>query len=542
MRNNNIKKILIVAFMLLCSMSLYAFNPKIERLGKFDNAECYMVDDTLLVLPYDLSKFQCGILTEPPVKDRYELIKYFNLRGYYLNVGNPYQAADLNNIGIYRPEQLSEAYKGSGCDTLFYISSPTEYGQKTTKMYLDYASFDYKDNIYENKGITNAKKESIGGFFVGESKKEICKYLGVPENLEFASVAILTSSENPDYKHDAYKQLFKDEGNRNISDNNLFLGNGIIVLSLNDKKEIKRIQATSWNSGKYINNTDRRGSKEEYIGTPISTEEINLLLSGFNVNMFLETPGFNKKLMEDEDRFIKYDDMKREISIELYDILQKDNIRQTVDSLLIKSSQNDSADYIKINEREAITIFFFEEACGMPTSDITMCDDYYSILSYRWVSDDSGKYDRDGYSVLEQRESIYQIQILYKWYQENKDYIKPVFTAYFRDLLSHIIALQYVYTLGYPSKEPTNHAIGVISGWKQSIWPYNIWKAYGPVMAEYSLKACGLFKSLISMFYWYKRNNINRLPPDYIIKCGIEMNKKPRQSCNNCKDPEFIVY
>lgn len=274
MRNNLQKKLSLFVLALLCGMTIYAFNPKIERLGNFDNAECYMVDDTLLVLPHDLSKFQCGIFTDPP-KDRYELMRYYNLRGYSLIVGYPYGIETENDIEMFRLERIDEGTYGSGRDTLLYTNSELiNCSDNTVEMKLLYGSFDYKDNYYNNTSCNKIiEDENIGGFTIGESKAEVCEYLGVPKDLEFTSVAILTSPRLfVQFMHDVYKPLLKDDTKRDIINHNGFERIDIIVLTFNEEQEIKRIQISGLNSGKYINNTDRKWLKEEYIGIDCCTE------------------------------------------------------------------------------------------------------------------------------------------------------------------------------------------------------------------------------------------------------------------------------
>lgn len=273
-----------------------------------------------------------------------------------------------------------------------------------------------------------------------------------------------------------------------------------------------------------------------------------LPLKGFDIQSFLVTPEFFLKQTE-EKAFEGFNHIKLEIGADLLDILREENIGQTIDSLLIKSACEDSSKYIKINERESMLIFFFKYACGMPAIDICLCDNYIHITDYVSWDETNREFIEDGNVETQEYLLKKQIDIMDVWYKNNKRYIKPIFIKYYIDLLSHYLALQYIYTIDFsnrdsnkPNKDPRADGMGVITGWKGAIWPNVHWKPYGGVTYEFALKANGLFKSLISMFYWYKRNNKNTLPPDYIIKCGIEMNNQPKQNCSNCREPELILW
>lgn len=276
---------------------------------------------------------------------------------------------------------------------------------------------------------------------------------------------------------------------------------------------------------------------------------IALPSKGFDIQSFLMTPDFVKKLT-DMKRLEDFRNMMGEIKGEFNDILQEGNINQTIDSLLIKSACEDSSNYVKINERESMLVFFFKNACGMPTIDIEMCDDAIHITNYVELSETNGDYVKSGKVETQEYVRKSQIDILNAWYRDNKRYIKPVFKAYFSDLMSYYLTMQYIYTYTIdpssgnsykPNRDPRAYIVGVVSGWKEAIWPTNLWKNT-PVTNEFVKRVNGLFKSLISMYYWYKRNELNVLPSDYIIKSGIEMNNQPDQNCSNCREPMLIFY
>lgn len=260
---------------------------------------------------------------------------------------------------------------------------------------------------------------------------------------------------------------------------------------------------------------------------------ISLPLKGFDLQNFLMTPEFIENL-KNAQKLENFNKMKSQLCAQIQDILKEETIGLTIDSLAIKSAQRDLYSYIKpnkkdssvkLNEKESMTIFFLIYACGMPTTDIDLCDGEI------WMPEQIGKQD------------IYLIKC---WNQKNKKYMNPVFIDYYIQLLSYSLALQYVYTMAYPLDDPRATGYGTICGWKEGLWHINFWKywqgAYGEETLEFSLKINGLFKSLISIFYWYKLNDIHTLPPDYILTCGIEMNNEPTQNCNNCPEPSMILY
>lgn len=178
----------------------------------------------------------------------------------------------------------------------------------------------------------------------------------------------------------------------------------------------------------------------------------------------------------------------------------------------------------------------------MPSLKISRCDGYIHITEYIGLRETNLEYIADGKVETHEYVRKSQIDIMNSWYRDNKRYIKPVFKAFFIDLMSYYLALQYCSAQEYPNRDPRANAFGVTTGWKESLWPNIFWKKMPAATREFELRANGLFKSLISMYYWYKRNELNVLPPDYIIKSGIEMNNQPDQNCSNCREPELIYW